>query len=166
MTDYIGGMNKHPNEYLNNAVMTASPEQLQLMLYDGAIRFARQGIEGLNAKDYEKTYNGFSRAQKIVLELINALNYDIDRDMCSRMAGLYSFIYRKLVEASAQRDASIAGEAVKLLEYQRETWVMLLDKLREERAAAEPAGNAARGAWASDQEDTVDTCYGTLSVQG
>lgn len=159
-------MNKRPNEYLHNAVMTASPEQLQLMLYDGAIRFARQGIEGLTAKDYEKSYHGFSRAQKIVLELINALNYDIDRDLCSRMASLYSFIYRKLVEASAQRDTKIASEAIKLLEYQRETWVMLLEKLREERAVNEAVAVASRVALAVEREDGDDVCYGTLSVQG
>ncbi len=159
-------MNKRPNEYLHNAVMTASPEQLQLMLYDGAIRFARQGIEGLTAKDYEKSYHGFSRAQKIVLELINALNYDVDRELCSRMAGLYSFIYRKLVEASAQRDTKIAGEAIKLLEYQRETWVMLLEKLREERAVNEAVATASRAAFAVEREDADDVCYGTLSVQG
>ncbi len=159
-------MSKRPNEYLHNAVMTASPEQLQLMLYDGAIRFARQGIEGLTAKDYEKSYNGFSRAQKIVLELINALNYDIDRNLCSRMAGLYNFIYHKLVEASAQRDPKIAGEAVKLLEYQRETWIMLMEKLREERAADEPVTTVSRVTCAAEREDLDDACYGTLSVQG
>jgi flagellar secretion chaperone FliS len=126
-------MENPSNEYLRNAVLTASPEQLQLMLYDGAIRFSRQGIDGTQRKNWEDAFNGFSRAQRIVLELINGLNYEVDRELCTRMAGLYNYIYRKLVEASVHRDIERGNEAVKLLEYQRETWLLLLEKLRQER---------------------------------
>ena len=52
-------------EYLKNTVMTASPEQLQLMLYDGAIRFATRGRDALSRKDYEGAYNSLERAQRI-----------------------------------------------------------------------------------------------------
>jgi flagellar protein FliS len=62
--------------YLRNAVLTATPEQLHLMLYDGAIRFSRQGIEGLAQKNWEAAFNGLSRAQKIVIEMLNSLNYE------------------------------------------------------------------------------------------
>ena len=126
-------MDNRSNEYLRNAVLTASPEQLQLMLYDGAIRFTRQGIEGTERKNWEDSFNGFSRAQRIVLELLNGLNYDVDRKLCTRMAGLYNYIYRTLIEASVHRDVKRGIEALKLMEYQRETWLLLMDKLREER---------------------------------
>ena len=153
-------MDQASNEYLRNAVLTATPERLHLMLYDGAIRFTRRGIDGINNKNWEEAFNGFSRAQKIVLELLNSLNYDVDKDLCTRMAGLYNFVYQKLVEAGTSRDTAIAGEAVKILEYQRETWVMLIDKLREERSAPGPAADER---W---DESTADVSYGTLSVQG
>lgn len=133
---------QHPsNEYLRNAVMTASPEQLHLMLYDGAIRFTRQAIDGIRNRNLEAAFNGFTRAQRILLEMNNSLNYDIDRRLCERMAALYTFIYRKLVDASVQRDLTAAEEALKLLTYQRETWVMVIDRLRQERHAddLEPA---------------------------
>jgi flagellar secretion chaperone FliS len=146
------------NEYLRNAVLTASPEQLQLMLYDGAIRFTRQGISGLEQKNWEDVFNGFSRAQKIVLEMGNALNHDVDPDLCKQMAALYNFIYRKLVEASVQRDLELARESLKLLEYQRETWVLLLEKLHKERMA-KPAMQAA-------VHDSDESPYSTLSVEG
>lgn len=145
-TDNTARMEHPSNEYLRNAVMTATPEQLQLMLYDGAIRFTRQGIEGLEKKNYEEVFNGFTRAQKIILELLNGLNYDVDRQLCQRMAGLYNYIYRKLVDASVQRDINMAREALSLIEYQRETWVMLMEKLREERGGASPAPAAAQAA--------------------
>jgi flagellar protein FliS len=145
-TDNSARMEHPSNEYLRSAVMTATPEQLQLMLYDGAIRFTRQGIEGLEKQNFEEVFNGFSRAQKIILELLNGLNYDVDRELCQRMAGLYNFIYRKLVDASVQRDINVAREALALIEYQRETWVMLIEKLREERGGKTPAPAAAEPA--------------------
>ena len=162
-------MDQAPNQYLHNAVMTATPEQLHLMLYDGAIRFTRQGIDGINGKNWEQVFNGLSRAQKIVLELLNSLNHDVDKELCSRMAGLYNFIYRRLVEAGTSRDAAAAAEALRLLEYQRETWVMLIDKVREQQAdEASPSD-------ASEDEVTLSpaaraagtgTSNGALSVQG
>lgn len=123
------------NEYLRNSILTASPEQLHLMLYDGAIRFTRRGIEGLQDEEWDKAFTGFSRAQKILLEMLNSMNYDVDRELCTRMAGLYNYIYRHLVQACAERSVPAAEEALKFLEYQRETWVMLMDKLRQERGA-------------------------------
>lgn len=160
-------MQNPSNEYLRNAVMTATPEQLQLMLYDGAIRFTRQAIEGLKKGNWEEAFNGFSRSQRIVLELLSSLNYDVDRALCTKMAGLYNFIYRRLVEASMQRSQTIGEEALRLLEYQRETWVMLLEKLRAETSGAPPA-RAAQPASppvvvVAESEDEV---YGTLSLQG
>ena len=127
-------MDKASNEYLRNAVLTASREQLQLMLYDGAIRFTKQGVRGIEESNWEDAFNGFSRAQKIVLEMLNSLNYDVDQTLCERMAGLYNFIYGKLVEASVHRDVRIAADALKLLEYQRETWIMLMEKLAKENS--------------------------------
>jgi flagellar secretion chaperone FliS len=163
-------MHHASDQYLRNAVMTATPEQLQLMLYDGAIRFIRDALEALQSKNWEEVFNGFTRAQNIVLELLAALNYDVDRALCTQMAGLYNFIYRQLVDAHTHRDLSKAQEALRLLEYQRETWVLLLEKLRGAEvpaatpAAPERARTAAgrRGPAESRHEQT----YGSLSVQG
>ena len=65
--------NQGANQYLRTKVLTATPEQLQLMLYDGAIRFAEQARLALQKKDFEGSYNGISRAQKIIAELSCAL---------------------------------------------------------------------------------------------
>ena len=130
-----------PNAYLRNAVMTAAPEQLQLMLYDGALRFTRQGQVALEAKDFEGVFNALSRAQKIVLELQSGLRRDVDPALCDRMSQIYTFIYRRLVDSSIHHDADALAEVIKLLEYQRETWVLLLDKIEAERPdePAQPA---------------------------
>lgn len=159
-------MSQEANPYLRDAVLTASPEQLQLMLYDGAIRFARLGMKGLEEQNWEQCFNGFSRAQQIVLELLNALNYDVDRELCLRMAGVYNFIYRKLVEACSLRDLTAARDAAGLLEYQRETWLLLIERLKNERAGAAPAETAREPRPEPADGDLAAAGYGTLCVEG
>lgn len=122
------------NEYLRTKVMTASPEQLQLMLYDGALRFARQGRAALASEDYDASCEGLLRAQKIVMEINSNLRYDLDPKLCQKLSALYTYIYRRLVHANMEHDVPAADEAIELLEYQRETWVLLMKKLQDERA--------------------------------
>lgn len=127
---YIVSMNgPGPNSYLRDAVLTASPEQLQLMLYDGAIRYARQGRDAMLAKDFEGTYEKLSRAQAIVSEMETGLRHEVNPELCDRMASIYSFIFRKLVDASLTRDTEPIDAALKLLHMERETWVLLMEKV-------------------------------------
>ncbi len=123
-------------EYLRNTVMTATPEQLQLMLYDGAIRFAARGGDEIAAGNREGAFVALDRAQRIVLELSNGLRRDANPQLAGQMAALYSFIYRRLVEASLHQDPAAVQEALRILRHQRETWVLLMDKLRQEQARA------------------------------
>lgn len=120
--------------YLRTKVMTATPEQLQLMLYDGAIRFAEQGKAALAEKSYEASYNALSRAQKIITELQCGLKHDVAPELCGKLSALYNFVFRKLMEANIQHDLHAVDEALSILRYQRETWVMLLDQLGKTKA--------------------------------
>lgn len=124
--------------YLRDAVMTASPEQLQLMLYDGAIRFATQGREAIEAGDREQSFEKLTRAQRIVLEMERGLNHDIDPQLCDRMASLYMFVYRRLVDGCVQHDTRFVDDALEILRLERETWVLLIERLGEngDKAAA------------------------------
>jgi len=126
------------HEYLKNAVMTASQEQLHLMLLDGAIRFATQGRAGLEAGDMEAMFNGLDRAQKIVLELSSGLRRDVNPPLANRMAALYDFIFRRLVDANMKRDVPAVDDALRILRHQRETWVLLMDKLQTGRLTSKP----------------------------
>lgn len=136
-------MNKPaPNPYLRTKIMTASPEELRLMLYDGCLRFCR-GAKAELVKDkpnFEAVYENFMRAQKIVLELSTSLNHDIAPELCEKLSALYTYIYRLLVDANLERDPSKVDEAVQLLEYERETWVMLMQRNAE--AQGQPADQA------------------------
>jgi flagellar secretion chaperone FliS len=118
------------NEYLRNAVMTAPPEQLQMMLYDGAIRFARQARDALQASDLAMSCEKLIRAQRIMMELQNGLRPEVNAELCAQMGSLYTFIYSRLVEANLTREVVKIDEALQVLEHVRETWRLLIDKLR------------------------------------
>lgn len=122
------------DEYLRSAVLTASPAQLQLMLYDGAIRFASQGRDAVLAGRIEDSYNALTRAQRIVLELEAGMRPEIAPELCRQMSGLYNFCYRKLVEGCVSREVGPIDDALKILRHQRETWILLMDRLRTEAA--------------------------------
>ena len=119
-------------EYLRNVVMSAPPERLHLMLYDAAIRYCRQARDAIGRNQIEGSYNLLTRAQNIVLEIQNALRPEVAPELCEQMAALYGFIYRRLVEANVNKDVKAVDDALRILEYQRETWVMLLEKLSAE----------------------------------
>ncbi len=140
--------------YLRNAVMQATPEQLQLMLYDGAIRFALQGREAIERKDYEAIYDRLSRAQRIVLEMQAGLRPEVNPELCDRMSALYNFIYRKLVSGSVNRDVTDIDDAVRILRAERETWALLVDKIAKE----------CRTQGDTEAPETLEA--GSLSVEG
>jgi len=120
-------------EYLRTKVLTASPEELHLMLYDGAIRFAEEGKSALEKGNLDQAYNALVRAQNIVLEMSSGLDHEVNPDLCAKMSSLYNFIYRRLVEANLKREVAPIDDALKILNYQRETWVLLMQKLTQER---------------------------------
>ncbi|MHC4143127.1 MAG: flagellar export chaperone FliS [Planctomycetota bacterium] len=101
--------------YLRTKIMTAGPAELRMMLFDGALRFAEN-----------------------LLELINGLQPEQDPALCERLSGLYTFMYTRLIDASQERSAEIVKEVIKLLEYERKTWSMLLEKLAEEKSEGGP----------------------------
>ena len=125
------------NPYLRDAVMTATPEQLQLMLYDGAIRFALQARDAIEKKDYETSYLRLTRAQHIILEMQNGLNYEVNRPLCERMAAIYNFLYRKLIDANINRNVQDIDDALKVLRVERETWQILVDKVSKMRGGGQ-----------------------------
>ena len=116
------------NPYLRTKVLTASPEELRLMLYDGCLKFTRQARQAIGEKDFEKSFENLQRAQKVVLELSTSLKHEVAPDLCGKLSALYTYIYRLLVEASTQRVAEPLDEVIKLIAFERETWTMLMER--------------------------------------
>ncbi len=145
------------NPYLRNAVMTAGPEQLQLMLYDGAIRFASQAREAIEKKEIENSFNLLTRAQNIVREMENGLRHEVSPELCSQMASLYRFVFGKLVDANVNKDVQAVDDALKVLRHQRETWAILADKVQKAQTTELPVMQQAEG---------VETPQDSISLEG
>ncbi len=120
-------------------MLTAPPERLVVMLYDGALRFGEQAGGALQAKDYEKSYTMISKVQKILTEMTASLKHDVYPELCGKLAALYTFAYRKLIEANIDHKLEPLDEALEILKYQRETWALLLDQLGKQKAGVAAA---------------------------
>jgi flagellar protein FliS len=134
-------MNPRPNpqaaqQYLRTRVMTATPEQLQMMLFDGALRFGEQARIALSEKNYEQTYLNISKVQRILAEMMTSLKPKLYPELCEKLAGLYQYAYKRLIEASVQHKMESLVEALNLLKFQRDTWSMLLDQVGKTKAGA------------------------------
>lgn len=122
------------NPYFRTKVLTASREELRLLLLEGSLRFMRSGREALVNKDWEGVYNGFTQAKAIILELINTLDHAANPELCARLSALYTYMYSRLTEGSFEKDVTKVDEVIGLMDYERETWVLLMEKLAKERA--------------------------------
>jgi flagellar biosynthetic protein FliS len=92
------------------------------MLIDGAIRFAEQTKRGYETRNFEMSFDGTTKTQAILMELINALRPEQAPELCQRLTALYTYLYRLLVEASSERDVSKVDEVLTRLRFERETW--------------------------------------------
>ena len=108
------------NAYLRNAVMTASPAELTLMLYEGAIKFCNIALVGIEKQDMEKANVNLKKAQAIITELRATLDpkYPVWEDF----ERVYDYIYRRLIEGNLKKDAEIVEDALKYIREMRDTW--------------------------------------------
>lgn len=116
------------NTYKNQQIMTASPEMLTLMLYNGAIRFVTESIQGIEEGDYSKAHNANLRAQDIIKEFMSTLdmNYDISKNLFS----LYEYMNYRLVQANLKKDLVQLEEVKGMLTEFRDTWMEVIKQIR------------------------------------
>ncbi len=111
---------KATSAYLRNAVMTASPAELTLMLYDGAIKFCNIALIGLENNDLEKANENIKRAQAIITEF--RITLDHKYPVWEDFERVYEFIYNQLVEANIRKDREALEIALKYTREMRDTW--------------------------------------------
>ncbi len=118
------------NAYQRNAIMTATPAELTLMLYEGAIKFCNIGIIAVEKKEYEKANENFKKAQNIITELRVTLDrkYKVWEDF----ERVYDYIYRRLVEGNMKKDTEIIEDALKYIREMRDTWKEVMRLNREQ----------------------------------
>ena len=107
-------------QYNNSKVMTASPAELTLMLYDGAIRFCNVAEMAVEAKDVQKAHNNIIKVQKIVDYLRQTL--DMKYPVAEDFERIYSYLSTRLIQANMKKDLEILKEVNSHLHEVRDTW--------------------------------------------
>ncbi len=116
-------------QYQRSKILTASPAELTLMLYEGAIKFGNIAIEAIEEKDVQKAHDNIVKVQKIIQEFRATLNmkYPVAQDF----ENVYSYLASRLLEANVRKDAEIMREVVEHLRTMRETWIEVMKKNKQ-----------------------------------
>ena len=106
--------------YANSKVATATPAELTLMLYDGAIKFCNIAIMALEEKDLEKAHNNIIKVENIISEFQITLNhkYPVAKDFDA----VYKYLKERSVEANVKKDKEVLEEVLEHLRTMRDTW--------------------------------------------
>ena len=110
------------NQYQHNQVMTASQEQILIMLYDGAIKFCRQAIAADEAGNMGEKLGRIAKVFAIIAEFSNSLNHEIGGEIAADLDGLYHFMLRELNKARTDKSGESLRNVEKLLVDLRLTW--------------------------------------------
>ena len=108
------------NAYAKNKIMTASPAELTLMLYEGAIKFCNIAVVVIENKDYAKANTNIQKAERIIGEFKATLNhkYATAKDFDA----VYDYLLDRLIQANMKKDPEILEEVLKHLRTMRDTW--------------------------------------------
>jgi len=129
-------INANPyQQYQQNAVKSASGEDLTLMLYNGAIKFIKLGMKLAGEKNISGAHNAIVRAQEIIAHLRETLN--MDYEISAGLASLYEYVNRRLMQGNIKKDQEILGEALGLVEDLRNTWVEAMKLSRSNMASGQ-----------------------------
>ena len=106
--------------YQNSKIMTASPAELTLLLYEGAIKFCNIALMGIEEKNIEKAHVNIVKVEHIIEEFQATLNhkYPVAKDFDN----VYTYLLERLYEANIKKDPEILGEVLEHLRTMRDTW--------------------------------------------
>jgi flagellar protein FliS len=112
----------YTKQYQNNQILTSSPEQILLLLYDGAIRFCRQAIAACEAGKGEEKQGRIGKTSAIIDTFSESLNHDIGGEIAIDLERLYDFMLRQLSEARREDSCDKLKVVENLLLDLRATW--------------------------------------------
>lgn len=116
-------------QYNNSRILTASPAELTLMLYDGAIKFCNIAIEAVEKKDVQKAHTNIVKVENIISYLRKTL--DMKYPVAQDFERIYVYLERRLVEANMKKDKEILEEINLHLHAVRDNWKEVMRINRE-----------------------------------
>ena len=120
--------------YRQQQVMTATPEALTLMLYNGAIKFINESIDATQNKEHEKANTSCIKAQNIVTEF--RLTLKMEYEISQNLLALYNYVYDRLVEGNLNEDVTKLEEAKNILSELRDAWAQAMKNVKTEKGGA------------------------------
>ena len=108
------------SQYSTNRILTASPAELTLMLYEGAIKFCNIAIMGVEQENIQKAHDNIMKTERIIKEFQITLNHDYP--VAKDFDAVYSYLIRRLHEANIKKDKAILEEVLTHLRTMRDTW--------------------------------------------
>lgn len=106
--------------YANNKIATASPAELTLMLYEGAIKFCNIALDAIEKKEIEKAHNNIMKVQRVIEEF--QITLDHRYEVAKSFDDVYSYLMERLVQANMKKDPEILKECLGHLRTMRDTW--------------------------------------------
>lgn len=116
-------------QYKNSKILTASPAELTLMLYEGAIKFCNIAITAIERKDIEKAHINIVKTQRIIEHF--RLTLDMKYPVAQDFDRVYEYLARRLVQANVKKDKEILEEVLEHLHSMRDTWKEVMRINRE-----------------------------------
>lgn len=121
---------KNPYQtYQQNSVLTASPQELTLMLYTGCLKFSKLATRAMLEKNYEEKNKNIIKSQMIIQELRSTLNPDIE--LSQGLEQMYEYLYNRLVEANMKNDVEALEEVVNFVVELRDTWKQVMGLVKK-----------------------------------
>ena len=124
-------VNNAAEAYKRQQIMTATPEALTLMLYNGCLEFIDEGIQGVKEKQWEAANNSLQKAQSIISEF--RITLDMDYEISHQLMPLYNYTYDRLVEGNIKSDVAMLEEAKGIIKELRDAWAQAMKKARKEK---------------------------------
>ena len=115
-------MSNPANTYKSMAVKTASPGQILIMLYEGAIKNVKKASEAIEKKDLPAKGIHIGKAHDIINELTNTLNFEVGGDVARELERLYNFMTAQLVKANIENSREALASVQKCLETLLDGW--------------------------------------------
>jgi len=126
-------VNNAAEAYKRQQIMTATPEALTLMLYNGCLKFMDEGMKALAAKQYEQANNALIKAENIISEFRVTLN--MDYEISHQLMPLYNYTYDRLVEGNMKSDVSLIQQGYDIIKELRDAWMQAMKKARVEQGS-------------------------------
>ncbi len=117
-------VNNGYNQYKENSVYTATPEELTLMLYNGLVKFIMLAQSAIDGKNIERANNSIIRAQDIVREF--QVTLDMKYEVSKHLDNIYDYMYRRLIQANIKKDKDILEEVLGMAKDLRDTWTQAM----------------------------------------